>query len=225
MELLPSRLSRMCAHVLGADGAGLSVLNSDLRVPLGASDGAATAIERLQFTTGQGPCWQALQDAAPVTAAAAEIARRWPLFSRELQRHGTFHSLASVPLHLSRGVTGALDLYFVSPAGALGFDPDVGAAIATEIALILNDVARSGASTPSDDPAASDLYGPRWAAGPTASARIAVWIAAGMLMHAGATADDAVARLRAAAIAAGRSTDDVAADLISKRMTVDQLLQ
>src|SRR4051794_10539556 len=58
-DLLPVRLARAAADVLGADGAGISFYEDDFRVPLGASDEMTTLAERLQFTQGQGPCLDA----------------------------------------------------------------------------------------------------------------------------------------------------------------------
>src|SRR3954471_8525889 len=59
-ELLPTRLTRACLAVLpAADGAGLSLLDNDFRVPIGATDDVAALAERLQFTIGEGPCLDA----------------------------------------------------------------------------------------------------------------------------------------------------------------------
>lgn len=224
LELVPTRLSRVCAQVLGADGAGIGLLNHDFRVPLGASDDDSAAVERLQFTLGEGPCWQAVHEGAPIAADADEIARRWPVFSDALRGLRSFRSLASVPVRLDRGVVGALDLYFVSPTGAGSLGADDGAHVAELLAGVLDNVADTSSPTADGSRVTPDLYGPRWAAGPSAARRITVWIAAGMLMHAGCTADDAVARIRAAATSTGRSLDDVAADLVGRRMPVEQLL-
>src|SRR6185437_11302048 len=59
LELLPVRLAQACVAVLPVSGAGISLLYDDFRVPLGASDDAASCAEQLQFTTGEGPCLQA----------------------------------------------------------------------------------------------------------------------------------------------------------------------
>src|ERR1700710_712461 len=80
-ELLPVRLARACVAVLPVSGAGLSVIDDSFRVPLGASDETATTAERLQFTTGEGPCLDAARSGRMVVTRGEEISRRWPRFA------------------------------------------------------------------------------------------------------------------------------------------------
>jgi hypothetical protein len=59
-ELLPTRLMKAAAAVLPVAAAGISIfISSGHRVPLGASDDTAALAERLQFTSGEGPCLSA----------------------------------------------------------------------------------------------------------------------------------------------------------------------
>ena len=85
-ELMPVRLARACVAVLPVSGAAISLLYDDFRVPLGASDDAATCAERLQFTTGQGPCLDAVRSGDTVLAGPAEILDSWPEYGQELLR-------------------------------------------------------------------------------------------------------------------------------------------
>ncbi len=86
IEMLPVRLTRAAVTVLNVQGASLSVLSGTVRVPLGASDDAANAAERLQFTFGEGPCMAALHGGAAVHVNEDEIARRWPAMYAGLNR-------------------------------------------------------------------------------------------------------------------------------------------
>src|SRR3954453_21240789 len=84
-ELLPVRLARACAEVLPVAAVGISIFGTpDIRIPAGASDDDAATAERLQFTTGQGPCLDAHALARSVLATESFIAQRWPEFHRGL---------------------------------------------------------------------------------------------------------------------------------------------
>lgn len=219
-ELLPSRLARAARDVTGADGAGLSVMSRDFRVPLGSSDADAATIERLQFTAEQGPCWDAVRSDLPLSVNAEQIGARWPEFADELQRSTRYHSVVSVPLRLARGVGGALDLYFEDPDASSRFDLDDGSVIAAHIADRLNRADHS-----EQYPATQAGIGPAWARGATARGRLAVWIAVGIIIgEMDGLPADALAVMRAAAYSAGRSLDDVAADLVGGQLSVNQLM-
>jgi hypothetical protein len=65
---------------------------------------------------------------------------------------------------------------------------------------------------------------PSWADTPDERRRGGLWMAVGMLMLAlKALAPDALAVLRAYAYAAGRTADDVAIDLVERRLQPEQL--
>ena len=220
VALLPSRLAGVVRDVLGCSGAGMSVMSRDFRVPLGATDGDAAAVERLQFTAEQGPCWDAIHADVPLAADAAQIERRWPEFAEGLRSTTGYRSVVSVPLRLARGAGGAVDLYFVDGSAAGHFDLDDATVAAAHIADQLN---RADAGTRPPD--RGGVAGPAWARGPAARGRLAVWIAVGMVMSetAGLPADG-VALLRAAAYSAGRSVDELAADMVDGRVAVADLI-
>lgn len=220
LEVLPTRLAQVACAVVGCDAAGLSVMSRDFRVPLGASGADATTVERLQFTLEQGPCWDAIRADLPLAANDEVITATWPQFAEQMHRLTPFRSIVSVPLRLARGAGGALDLHFADPAGSDGFDLDDATVVAAHIADRLNRADDSG--RPTD---LRGLTGPVWARGAVARGRMAVWIAVGMIiaeLH--ALPADALAELRAAAFSAGRSLDDLAADIVEGRLAVSDLL-
>ncbi|MCW2529008.1 MAG: hypothetical protein JWM76_3868 [Pseudonocardiales bacterium] len=96
-ELLPVRLARACVAVLPVTGAGLSLIDDDFRVPIGASDEASEAAERLQFTQGEGPCLDAARSGQIVFAQAEQIQRRWPAFGEQFARQTPFRAVISIP--------------------------------------------------------------------------------------------------------------------------------
>ncbi len=111
-EVLPMLLAQACVKVLRVTGAGVSITDEGLRVPLGASDAMAAHAEALQTTLGEGPCLDATATSEPLVADETSMAARWPMFHRELLTQTPFRSVASIPLKSSQlRRFGALDLY------------------------------------------------------------------------------------------------------------------
>ena len=209
-ELLPARLARASAIALGVDGAGLSLHVGVLRTPIGASDAHTAHAERLQFTVGDGPCLRAQDNGTVIAFSLEDIARNWPQLWAALLNETGFRAVLSVPLPPPMGPLVVLDLYVRDPATLTGLDrADVQAvALATtqELALTV-----SGPEFPDD--------GSGWLDGPDAQRRANVWQAMGLVgLTFGLDAQDAIATMRASAIAAGRVVDDIAADIVAGRL-------
>ena len=77
-EMLPMLLAQACVEVLRVTGAGVSITEAGLRVPLGASDAMAARAEALQTTLGEGPCLDATATAEPLVTDETSMAQRWP---------------------------------------------------------------------------------------------------------------------------------------------------
>lgn len=209
-ELLPSILVRACLDVLPAAGAGLSVTD-DLRVPLASSDDTAATAERLQTTLGEGPCLAATELDHPLGVELDEMAARWPMFTEKLVDLTPYRAVVSLPLLLPaprRHRAGALDLYLTDSTVQLPPLDLLNEAVAEPIAALLFDA-----------PPLTDRYGapiPVWMGNQSATGRMNVWIAVGMLLgHAGLASSDALATLRAYAFSHDNTLDDVAAAMIS----------
>ncbi|WP_029431640.1 ANTAR domain-containing protein [Blastococcus sp. URHD0036] len=216
-ELLPVRLMRACAETLPVDGAGLSVEDgSGRRLPLGASSDDAATAERLQFTVGTGPCLAAHTHGEPVFAMTDDLRRRWLPFAELLLARTPYRGVVALPLPLSLAGNVAIDLFLVD-------ETDVGRVPVFEAMSVgaLVTSALSEAAIWSDWEPAS---GPHWLRTPAARRRAVVWEALGQLSVAHRTdTRGALDLLRAAAYAAGRSVDDVAADVLSGRVEATAL--
>lgn len=206
-ELLPVRLARACLRVIPASGAGISVMNG-LRVPIGASDHASALAERVQSTTGEGPCLLAHSSRRPVLATEKVIAQTWPAFHGELVRQTPFRSAASVPLSIGSANLGELDFYYERPDDVTGLSLRDAGLVADQVSTAL---ARA--------PSVVSSFGvrePYWLSGPKAQDRMLVWQAIGRTSVAlSLDADDALSLLRAHAFATDRDLDQVAADIVS----------
>lgn len=85
--------------MLPVAGVGVSVFGSDgHRMPVGASSEPAADAERLQFTTGQGPCLTAAHAGHVTLATEAVLARRWPQFYDRLFRQTPFRAVTAIPV-------------------------------------------------------------------------------------------------------------------------------
>ena len=216
-ELLPERLARACAQVLPVDGAGISLFfASDRRLPLGASDSASAEAERLQFTVGEGPCLSSHATGDIVVADEATMRARWPGYYEALVTHTPIRGTLSLPLHDELRGIGALDLYVVPPqeVGALSLGDAM--TVRAEVAAVLQAQSRQDR-----DPSAG---GPAWLDAPAAERRATVWQAIGFVNSAlGVPSPDALALLRAHAFADGQSLDDLAAQVITRQVPVEDL--
>jgi hypothetical protein len=210
IHLLPDRLARAAARVLGVDGVGVSVLGGPHgHSPLGASSPEAARAERLQFTVGSGPCLLAHSSGQPIFVVEDDIRHRWPAFADLLLTTTPFHGIVSLPLRAP--ISGALNLFFRDPAEVAQLDVFDALAVGDLVTSALGD-----ATVWSDWSAAE---GPDWLHSPPALRRAAVWQAVGRTGFAlDLDAPEALALLRAHAYAGGRSLDSVAADLISGRL-------
>jgi hypothetical protein len=219
-ELMPVRLAKACVAVLPVAGAGISLLYDDFRVPLGASDADASCAERLQFTTGQGPCLEAVRSGDTVLAGAEKILGSWPAYGEELFSRTPYAAVISLPLEISGAAHGALDLFLtdapmlnrVSLADASAVQEQI-----VEAFQLAGGMAEAGGSL-SDEPE------PAWLHGQAAQDRIHVWIAMGMVMtRYGLVAADALALLRAHAYGNGNMLDQLSEELVSGEQDLAEL--
>jgi hypothetical protein len=218
-EVLPVQLTRAAASALGVDGVGLNTHDSGGQsTPLGASGEAATTAERLQFTAGSGPCMFAASSGWPVFAPEDQLRTRWPAFHDLLVTHTAFRSVVALPLPGDLRGAGALDLYLFHPVGLVTFDALEALCVAELISDQLGHAAAWSEWT--------EVAAPPWTNSEAARQRARVWMATGMVSLAlRLQTSDALAVLRSHAYAADRTVDDLAADLVSGRLTAQQLGQ
>nr|WP_240895258.1 GAF and ANTAR domain-containing protein [Kineococcus siccus] len=221
-ELLPSVLARAAAAVLNADGAGLSLMSGPgLRLPLGASDDDAATAERLQFTIGEGPCFEAFAAGRPVTVTAGKLQERWPSLAPEHLGRTPYRAGLSVPLRQGAERFGVLDLYLRGATAPEGHDVIAAQLIAEVVAGVLletigPDAGEGDAPSPGSPSA--------WLDSPAIRRRRDVWVAVGMAnlkLH--LSSDDALATLRGHAYASGQTLDELAREVVQDRFDLQEL--
>jgi hypothetical protein len=211
-----------------ADGAALAILSRSAisRELIYATDNLAQQLDELQYTVGEGPCFDAYLDDKP--QFHPELTRlsessRWPTFAADATELGA-RALFAFPVPDGQRPMGVLELYRRS---AGGLDAAECAAIVSCTAMIAqrllanweHHVGLFGGLEEALDAAATTGVVPGEAANPFT--RTQIHIAGGMVaIQLGVDPDEGVDRLRAYAYACGHRISSVAADIIARRLTL-----
>lgn len=200
-----------CARALGAAGAGMLVARDDQpREPLFATGPQVEELEELQVTLGEGPCFDAASAGGPVLAGdlAGRRARlRWPTFAPTAVHRGV-RAIAAFPVRAGGARLGALGVYR-EQAGVLEPAELAQGLMFADAALVL--AARPG------DGIAPDLDDIITSA--TTGRRAEVHQATGMIAaQLDLNVADALAALRAHAYASGLRLNELAAEVVSRKV-------
>ena len=126
----------------GADGAGLTLHESDRADTIVKSAPFVRDIDDIQYSLGEGPCISAARTGRTMRSGSLGGDPRWPRFGPRASRLGV-HSVLALPLLTADGVLGAMNVYahpkdaFDDRAEHLGQLFAVPAAIAVQNAQIL----------------------------------------------------------------------------------------
>ena len=207
------RLCRTAARTLPASGVGVSLISGhdDHAAVVAASGTDAEVIEQLQFTLGEGPCQDAYALGRPVlTADLAGAARaRWPGYAPAAQEHGV-EAVFAFPLTIGAARLGAMDVYRAH-TGSL-------TAKAVVRALAFADAATEALLDAQEKAPDEDTLG----LGGALSGYV-LYQAQGMVhVQLGIDLSQAMARLRAYAYAHDRSLSEVAADVVARRLVLEE---
>jgi len=201
------RICRGSVALLDVSGAAVILMSERESGALTAAFGArVTEVEDLQFVLGEGPCYEAYQDGAPVLEAdlGGSLRDPWPEFGRQALRIGA-RAVFVLPLQLGAIRVGVLFLYRDRPGmlspGQLADSLDL-AELAMLAVLDLQSHAAPGELGAG--------LGGEW------SHRAAVHQATGLVAaQLDTKLADALARIRAHAFAEARTIYSVAAAIVS----------
>ncbi|WP_034269445.1 GAF and ANTAR domain-containing protein [Haloechinothrix halophila] len=209
------RVCRACVALLPVDGASVSVMSgSQHRETLHASDAVMARLDSVQFTMGEGPCFEAFDERRPVLVPdlARDGAGSWPAFASEIadQQVG---AVFAFPIQSGAITIGAMDMYRREP-GLLNAGELATALRVVDLAAVAIVGASSGDGTDAD---VRDLA-------PLRRDRAEVHQATGMLIsHLGVPPELALARLRGYAFGTGRLVEDVAREIVSRRLRLESI--
>lgn len=217
-QLVPDRLAVAVMEVTGIDGVGLGVFDRvGFTVPIGSSCDRTALAERLQFTVGQGPCYDAHRYSRTVVAVESVMARSWPAYHDLLVTQTAFRSVVALPLTGPLDSMATMDLLFHDPDAAARLPLGEIAVLGRQItaALIEADLMADGIEA-SAAGASDEDRGPAWLSSPSSVARNQVMVAAGILnRHLKISTADALKVLKGHAYANRSTTDQIAAALVS----------
>jgi GAF domain-containing protein len=146
-ETLLEVASFAAAAIPGADGAGLTLIETQGVDIMVASADFVRAVDKVQYGIGEGPCLLAVESRATQRSGSLGREPRWPRFGPRAGRLGV-HSALSLPLILGDRVVGALNVYarahdaFDERAVALGERFSSPAAVTAAHALLLEESRR-----------------------------------------------------------------------------------
>lgn len=224
-EVAVDALCSACVGLLDVDGAAVSVVHQgSSRGTFGSSSALGRQLDEYQFTYGEGPCLDAVARRRVVVAPDLDSPgeQRWPAFTGAVLGHGV-RGVFAVPIMIASSCVGALDLFRVS-AGPLRGPHLAGAVLAADLAsTALVDLVRA---TDSDGDRLAD-QGEDGARDDEVDLqmrmdRIEVYQATGILISQLAlSAEDALLRLRAHALATDLTASQVAWAIIHGRIVLD----
>jgi GAF domain len=214
MSELMQRLSRFAVDELALSGCALVLMSAAESATVLAGAGRhARTVSGLQMELGEGPCLQAHSSGVPVLLPdlAAENTKRWPAFAAAALANGV-RAEFSLPLSVGPGSIGTLDLCRDTP-GMLSEEH-------LADALVAADIARDAVLYRPYAQGVPDLAELLAASG---AEPVVIHQATGMIaVQLGETTPNALARLRAAAFASGRSIYDIAQDVVERRVRFDE---
>ncbi len=193
----------------------------DRQEPIFASDAIAAHLDEMQFRLGEGPCVEAFTERRPVLVPdLAEVSdSRWPVFAAAARRT-PIRAAYVLPLQAGAIGVGVLDLYRDEP-GMLGREELAGALRAADAVLwallgIRDSNQTERTPRPRHSGNGADPHG--WLTGSPLD-HIEVYQATGMVMaQLDVPAETALSRLRAYAFVHDRTIDDIARDVVARRL-------
>nr|WP_257785407.1 GAF and ANTAR domain-containing protein [Lentzea guizhouensis] len=205
-----ARVIRACVDVLPVDGASVSAMSGPReRETLYASDKIAARIEDIQFSLGEGPCFEAFASRRPVLVPDLPQAsvQEWPMFAATVNPLPV-GAIFAFPLQAGAIGIGAIDLYRRRPGWLSAEELAVALEVVDVVTAVLLGVLLGEAN------------GTDGLRGVLSPGREQVHQATGMVLAAlGVSAEEALSRLRGYAFVVDRSLDEVAEDIVSRRLS------
>jgi GAF domain-containing protein len=206
------RICRDAARALSASGVGVSVMAANgIHSVATASDPATERIEELQFTVGEGPCVDAVATSRPVLVPDLSDGAmgRWPIYAPAVHDAG-IRAVFAFPMQIGAARLGVLDVFRTLP-GPLSRE-ELGHALtfADRAVTALLDGQEHATTAPDGLDEVIEHHA-------------AVFQAQGMVMvQLGIPIAEALVRIRAYAYAENRPLNDVAADIVARRLRFDR---
>jgi hypothetical protein len=196
--------ARLCDAIrllVGGQGGSISINNDDsgARMTLAATDEMAAQLESLQDVLGEGPCREAYrQDEPIVTDLDDAVSTLWPEFTRSALETAGDVTIHCFPMRAAGRPFGVYTIYAYDELS----EPD-------DVVQFLADAVGAAVLRDASEPADGEIW----------ADRLIVDEATGMVaVQLQVSPDDALAMLRAHAFADGSTLDEVAGDVVARRL-------
>jgi hypothetical protein len=195
---------------LAVTGASISVIVGDRRQStVSTSDPLAAELDELQFALGEGPHWDALRSGEAVSAPDIQApgGGLWPMLGAAVAGLA-LGALFAFPLRMGAVTIGVADLYRSAPGPLAAADVRVALALARAAA---SPALQFAITLAADDAPAGIGLAPEM--------RREVHQATGMiLVQLGVDATEAFVRLKAHAFGSGNTIQEIAKDVVARRL-------
>jgi hypothetical protein len=200
------------AELPGVGGVGLAVMSSlPAQQVRYTSNPVSARVEELQLMLGEGPCVDAFTSGSPVLATDLDDPfwmRRWPAFAPAAVGAGA-SAVFALPLQVGAVRLGVIDLYRAGPGTLAGDDLAEALAFADAATELMLAEHLPGGQVPGS----AQLF----------SHRAVVHQATGMISaQLGVPVEEAFLRLRARAYASECGLDELATDVVTRRLRFDE---
>jgi hypothetical protein len=216
VETFADLLVRVCgvaARELAASGVAVSVLGDDGGRSLSAaSDVASERLEELQFTLGEGPGHEAYAARRPVLIAdlSGPALTGWPVYAAAAFRDGV-QAIFAFPLQIGAARLGAMDVFRRQPGPLTDSELGTALLVADITVEVLLDRQEDATRRGDPDGLVADVGN-----------RAQLFQAQGMVMvQLGVSLAVAMTRIRAHAFAENRRLDEIARDIVNRRLTLE----
>lgn len=207
----------LAAEALGVDGICAGVGTGPQGAVLAwGTESVAVAVEGLEFTLGQGPSRDAVIARVPVLVPDIDLpdqAARWPAFADGVTGFPV-RALFAFPLHIGAISIGVLTAHRAAPGSLTDAQLADALTLADAVTLLL---VHQAYGEPDAIPSQGPEPGPGWEQPSTY--HVQVHQATGMIsMQLGVSLAEALVRLRAHAYTEDRFINDVASDVLARRL-------
>ena len=206
------QLCRACVELLAVSGAGITLMAGRRAGPICVSSSRVRLLEDIQFTAGEGPCRDAYDSRMSVHSPVLdEVAfGKWPAFA-ELARDCGIRGVFAYPMQRDGAKVGVITLY-QEVAGDLTESQH-------EDSLAVADLLSRTVLSVQEDARLGELGA---GLADAVEYRAEIYQASGMLsVELQIPVADALVRLRAYAFAHDRSLAEVATEIVTRRLRLD----
>lgn len=206
-----STLATPISKALPVTGVAISTMGRFLgNETVSASNELAARLDELQFDLGEGPCWDAFGTRRPVLEPDVRHHPEgiWPAFSDALRQYKV-GAIYAFPLFVGPLQLGAMDLYSDEPRTLSDTHTRQSAAFASVVSRLILHRALGRAATDHDGDSEPE----------TRYSRRTIHQATGMVLaQLDLPPDEARLVIQAHAFASGRSMQDIAEDIVDRRL-------